>query len=357
MVRRGLELAQGFYYDVVTPLIDVPHAASLIGEGSEVLGYDQDRSKDHSWGPRLQLFVEDHNVERVQYIVDTSLPSEYDGYPVRFYSWQTETVRHHVEVSTLEKWLRSHLRFVHPSELTSSRWLTMPQQHLLQFTSGKVFHDDLGNLSKMREILAWYPRDVWLWIMAAQWQSIASTEHFLGRTAEALDYLGSHLNAFRLVQRIMELAFLHERRYYPYPKWFGTAFSRLQISQSLGPIINSVLPSANPQAREDGINRALVILAKSHNSLGLTRPVPPTLDHYHVGINNAVRPYLVLNAGDYAKACLDAISDASLRNLPLIGALDQLVNVTDLFINFTTGPAKLEALYTLDSNSSISFTV
>jgi len=40
-------------------LINVPHSATLIGGGSEVLGYDQPRSIDHNWGPRVAIFVQE----------------------------------------------------------------------------------------------------------------------------------------------------------------------------------------------------------------------------------------------------------------------------------------------------------
>src|ERR1700729_3766711 len=60
----GLELARDFYATVVRPLLDVEfpwleHAAALIGPGSDVAGYDTERSTDHDWGPRLQVFLAD----------------------------------------------------------------------------------------------------------------------------------------------------------------------------------------------------------------------------------------------------------------------------------------------------------
>ena len=54
----GLELAGAYYRDAVRPLLGgVPHSAALLGWGSEVLGFDTERSTDHGWGPRLQVFV------------------------------------------------------------------------------------------------------------------------------------------------------------------------------------------------------------------------------------------------------------------------------------------------------------
>jgi len=57
----GVRLAGEFYAEVVRPLLEaefpgLPYAAALIGAGSEVLGFDTERSTDHDWGPRLLVF-------------------------------------------------------------------------------------------------------------------------------------------------------------------------------------------------------------------------------------------------------------------------------------------------------------
>lgn len=261
----GIELSRNFYEEIVCKLVHQPHAAALIGEGSEVLGFDQPRSTDHSWGPRLQVFVHSSQVEQVSLAINCGLPSEYQGYPVQFYSWQTSSVKHHVEVTTLDKWLSTQLRIDSKTALTPEKWLSLLQQHLLQFTSGGVFRDDLGDLTKMRERLSWYPADVWLWMMASQWHLIGNTEHLLGRTAESNDARGSVLVACRLVRLIMELCFLQEQKYWPYLKWFGTAFAKLPIAETIGPILDKILGAADQRTRENGVTQALEIVAEMIN--------------------------------------------------------------------------------------------
>jgi hypothetical protein len=70
-------------------------------------------------------------------------------------------------------------------------WLVTPTQRLAEFTGGRVFHDGPGDLSRARARLTWYPRDVWLCVLACQWERIAQEEAFPGRCAEAGDELGS----------------------------------------------------------------------------------------------------------------------------------------------------------------------
>ena len=59
---RGAELARGFFASVVEPLLSraVPglrYAAARLGSGSDVLGLDDEMSRDHDWGCRLTLLA------------------------------------------------------------------------------------------------------------------------------------------------------------------------------------------------------------------------------------------------------------------------------------------------------------
>uniref|UniRef100_UPI001F2B7427 DUF4037 domain-containing protein n=1 Tax=Geminicoccus flavidas TaxID=2506407 RepID=UPI001F2B7427 len=342
----GLALAHTFYIEAVRPLVNVPHAAGLFGEGSEVLGFDQPRSTDHAWGPRLHLLVADEHVPVVAAAVEQGLPSEFRGWPVRFFSWQTNSTRHHVEILTLEEFVQSQLGAEPPGpELPIATWLALPQQRLLQVTGGELFHDGIGRLRRLRAMLAWYPRDVWLWAMASQWHLIGNAEPRIGRAIEAGDRRGCVLIAARLVRLLMELAFLQERRYWPYEKWFGTAFSRLQIAAALGPQLDAVLSAQDGPVREHALHRALALLAEQHNRLGLTPHVAATVSQFRVGINNAIRPYLVFNAGEFAAACRSAIGHGALRELVTVGTFDQLTHADDALVNFTRWPEQLADSY------------
>jgi uncharacterized protein DUF4037 len=320
----GRELARAFYEEVVAPLLDgVEHSAALLGTGSDVLGFDTVRSTDHAWGPRLQVFVAGDEIARVGALVDESLPDEFRGWPTRF-GWDDVPVSHHVTVTTLDVWLRNRLGFDPLQPIALESWLVTPQQILLEVTEGAVFRDEDGALSSAREALAWYPDDVWLWLVACQWRRIDQEEPFVGRTAEVGDELGSRVLCARLVRDAVRLAFLLERRYAPYSKWLGSGFQRLRAHGELGPPLESALAADAYEERETALVAAMETLARLHNAAGITPPVDEQSGWFHD------RPFRVLGSARFVDACLEQVSDERLRALPLVGGIDQVADSTDV---------------------------
>lgn len=344
--QRGIELAALFYAEVVRPIvIDIPHSAALLGEGSEVLGFDTDRSHDHAWGPRCQVFVDPANVERARAQMAVQLPETFAGLPTRFFRWQTGEVEHHVEIDTLAAWMTGWIGFDPTSGMTNTRWLTTPQQLLLEVTRGAVFRDDDGSLTSLRDSLRWYPHDVWLLIMARQWNGIAELEPFIGRTEDVGDEFGSHLVTAKLTRTIVGMCFMQERTYAPYDKWLGSAFAELDLPDSLRSDVAQLLDATSFNDRQNALVRTLQTLAARHNALGLTSHVDEALGPFDVHINGAQRPYQVLNAGRFAGACRDAILDDRLRPLHAVGSADQLLTMTDTLVHFSDWPRRLAELY------------
>lgn len=320
----GLELNAGFYEDVVRPLVARwPHAAARLGQGSEVLGFDSERSTDHGWGPQLVVFVDEPVVEEVTVAVDEGLPATYRGWPIR-YGWDHVPVRHHVDVTTLRAWLVATLGIDASTGFSTIDWLLTPQQKLLEVTAGAVYHDDTAQLRHTREVLAWYPDDVWLWMIAAQWRRIAQEEAFVGRTAEAGDGLGSRLVTARVARELMRLWFLFDRTYWPYTKWFGAAFARLPRSQGLSEALEAALVAGDYHDREAALVAAYELVGLRHNDIGITGAVDPSPRRFYE------RPYQVLMADRFVDACVAQLADTELRNLALVGSVDQVADSTDV---------------------------
>jgi hypothetical protein len=237
-------------------------------------------------------------------------------------------VRHHIDIHIVHGFFSQELGIDPNMPLSVAGWLLMPQQRLLGVTSGAVFHDGLHALVPLREQLTFYPRDVWLYLLAAQWTRISEEEAFVGRCGDLGDELGSQVIAARLVRDLMRLCFLMERRYSPYSKWLGTAFSRLACAPRLQPVLHEILSASDWREREGRLSAAYETVAAMHNALDLTPSLDTAVSPYYG------RPYLTLYARRFAEALVMAINDPAMRSIiervGLIGGVDQVADSVDL---------------------------
>jgi len=357
----GLALCEAFYHEAVRPILNqrfsgVPHAAGRLDEGSEVLGFDTPRSMDHDWGPaNLTLFLADSEIEEhrqpIIRALSDHLPHVFRWFPADFAEPEVEggsrvmgaaaggPVAHKVTVTTVRRFFLDYLGVDPLEELQPVDWLLIPQQRLRTVASGRIFHDGLNTLTPARDALRWYPDDLWYYLLACQWRRISQEEAFMARCGEAGDELGSRLVAGRMVIELMRLCFLMERQYWPYAKWFGTAFSRLDAAAELMPIFQAILDSQTWQTREQQFSAAYLTLARWHNALELTDLIAPEVEPFFD------RPYLVPHADRFATALHERITDDVVRNLPEhIGAVAQFVDSTDV-LDVIPRCRRLGALY------------
>lgn len=355
----GLNLSSLFYKTEVKPILtkefpNLRYAAALIGWGSEVLGFDTSMSRDHHWGPRLLLFLSAKDHPRLKNTINrklsNKLPFEFLGYSTNYSEPEKNGVRHPIKTThgpvnhmintyTVKSFFEARLGFDPSNKIEVTDWLTFPQQRLLEVTSGAVFHDGLGELRKIRQKLKFYPRDVWLYLLAAQWTRISQEEAFVGRTGDVGDELGSQVVAARMVREIMKLTFLMEKQYAPYSKWLGSAFSRLELGAKLTPILEGVLLAKTWKTRERKLAQAYSIVAKKHNALRITKPLPTDVTRYYG------RPYLVIHGDEFANAIKKAIKDRKIKRLITdVGSIDQFTDSTDVLEDLSLG-RRLRVVY------------
>lgn len=89
---KGLELCERFFKECAKPILDkyfpdLQYSAGLIGYGSDVLGYDDEISRDHMWGPRFYMFLRKNDINKKDEIFNEfaeNLPYTFMDYSVNF---------------------------------------------------------------------------------------------------------------------------------------------------------------------------------------------------------------------------------------------------------------------------------
>src|ERR1700722_12825439 len=326
----GAELARRFFSDVAEPLLSLAlpglrYAAARLGSGSDVLGLDDGMRRDHDWGCRLTLLVDEDardEVPRIIAILEEGLPERFGEFPVRFPLTWDPSVSHRVEVATVADFSASRLGVDPTRGLSALDWLTVTGQSVLEVTAGPVFTDRTRTLAAVRTLLAWYPPDVERYVLAAGWQRLCQLLPMMGRTAEAGDELGSRLLSARLAEDLLWLAFALSRRWAPYAKWRGTVFRSLPVAAQLGPLLDAAT-AAQWREREDALTSACRVLLGIQRERGLPAPESAVIPFFD-------RPYRTLD-GAVPQALLDGITDPEVARLPpMVGAIEQWVDSADV---------------------------
>jgi len=341
----GAELARGFFTGVVEPLLrqGVPrleYAAARLGSGSDVLGLDDQMSRDHDWGCRLTLLVDEDardQVPRIRRLLEEGLPERFGDFPVRFPATWDPSVSHKVEVATVTDFAVSRLGVDPTRGLSAVDWLSVTGQSVLEVTAGPVFTDQTRGLAAVQAMLAWYPPDVERYVLAAGWQRLCQLLPMVGRTAEAGDELGSRLLSAGLAADLLWLAFALSRRWAPYAKWRGTVFRSLPVAARLRPLLEAATAGPGGRERENALAAACEVLLDVQREQGLPAPgaaVVPFFDRPYRTVDRAVPQQL-----------LASITDPDVARLPpLIGAIEQWVDSTDV-LSSPVRRASLQAAY------------
>lgn len=340
----GIELSAAFHRAAVGPLLqqELPglrYAAARLGSGSDVLGLDDAMSRDHDWGCRLTLLVDEADraaVPSVHDLLAARLPERFWGLPVRFATTWDASVSHRVEVATAGDFAASRLGVNPLHGLSVLDWLALAGQSVLEVVAGPVYADSTAELTMLRRALAWYPPGVERYLIACGWQRLEQRMPFMGRTADTGQRLQSRLLSAALVSDLMSLAFLLHQQWRPYEKWRESMFTRLPCATELGGPLETAATAADWHERETALAAAIEVLLAVQRRRGL--PAPPA------GVTQFWdRPYRTV-AGEIADGLLATVTDPVLARLAVrAGSAEQWVDSVDVL----SDPARRASLTTV----------
>jgi hypothetical protein len=279
----SLKLSQMLFEEEINHIMEkefprLKFAAATLGMCSEVLGLDDEVSMDHEWGPRVMIYLSEQDKLRysqdVTKVFQNLLPARFKGFDMM---WRKpgvdvhntkETVLYHVYVGTVSDSLG--FSGIKKLPLEEIDWLKVSEQHLLEFTAGVVYKDDVGELTRARELLAYYPDNVMRFLLMREWNTVGNEWFPIGRIGPREDELGLRIQVAKIVQRFMRIAFMVSKRYFPYKKWFGTLFEQLSLAFELEPMLLELLEEKRWQQVEEKIGEIASALLERQNSLGIS---------------------------------------------------------------------------------------
>ncbi|MDE6604347.1 MAG: DUF4037 domain-containing protein [Lachnospiraceae bacterium] len=258
---KGLEISQKYYETYGRKMICERFssvadqaAAGLVGYGSECLGFDDEISTDHDYGPSFciwlprEIYIQCGREMQAAY---DALPKEFMGCAARV---EEEQGRGRVGVLCLEDFYLEILgRDCVPE--TDAEWLAVSESALATATNGAVFEDPCGKFTGIREgLLAYYPKEVWLKKLAESLAKAAQAGQYnYARAMKRGERVAAELALTEFVKETMQIVYLLNKKYAPFYKWMHRGMQELAIGSEIGDMLALLYQIPDPAAAWEGV--------------------------------------------------------------------------------------------------------
>lgn len=285
---NGMELSKAYFEEYGRDLIEnqfaqyKPYiAAGLVGEGSECLGFDDEFSCDHDFGPGFCIWLP----EQIYTQIGTRMQEAYDRLPKTYKGYtrlQTPQGGGRVGVLSIEQFYQKYTGIPHAPK-DNMEWLRIPERFLATATNGQIFCDYLGTFSQIRSILNdFYPEDVLKKKLAARAAIMAqSGQYNYPRSMKRQDSWGAWLACGEFVKAALSAVYLLNERYIPFYKWaFRGAESLTVLKEAVRDLKELVLISdhmENRSRKEWLIENICIEVGREFNRRGFTLTTDPFL--------------------------------------------------------------------------------
>lgn len=310
MRMKGLELSKAYYdafgADMIHnqfPEYEKMAAVGLVGEGSECLGYDDEISEDHDFGPGFCIWLPEEAFSQI----GAQMQEAYNRLPKNFEGrtrMETYEGRGRVGVFSISDFYRKYTGCSGVPQ-TNTEWMLIPETSLCTAVNGKVFSDPLGEFSHIRnELLKFYPKDIFLKKIVARMAKMSQAGQYnYGRCMKRGEREAAYMACSEFIEAAVSAVYLLNRRYMPFYKWMFRGMSELPLLKDTVPLLKELvaLPDINENAAHkiDIIERICILIREELNRQEIV-----------YGNDNFLQ--------NHCYQVMHSITDPKIRNLPVM---------------------------------------
>jgi Domain of unknown function (DUF4037) len=229
---KGLEIARDFFCSWGRPFLaaQFPNLADKIAagrfSGSDVLGGDDEISRDHDWGPQFDVFLraDDYAAfgEPLSRAMNEAAPNPWKGYRLAGAGDQC------VRVESIPAWFQKRFKLAR-LPVAAADWPSASLESPLYFLRhGEIWMDGTGELDKWRSALHEYPAEILRTRLAEEcfrvWHH--GEYNFVQRMARRRDPIAIAVCLGEFVTGVMRIVLLMTRDFTPYWKWLAYEFRK-----------------------------------------------------------------------------------------------------------------------------------
>jgi len=270
----GLAVSEGYFNEYGREMLEkfsgYEIAAGLLGEGSDVLGYDDLISRDHDFGAGFAVFISRKTYSEIGEELEAAydaLPAYYRGIPKAPKTLDGQRRG----VIIYEDFFRRLTGLETPPE-TESEWLYAYEYGLAALSGGKLFYgENTGFADILRKFRRYYPENIRRKKLAdALINAAQNGQYNLPRAAKRHDLLTAQLCSAKFAEYAMAAAFAVNRRFAPIVKWQGRMLSECGYLADLPDMLERFLAENDMDKRTEIAESISRHIADTLRSLSVT---------------------------------------------------------------------------------------
>lgn len=289
---KGLALSELYFEAYGRPLLEQKYgrylhriAAGLVGHGSECLGFDDAFSQDHDFGPGFCLWLLKEDYDEIGEV----LRHDYETLTESFLGFSgrkgTPQGAGRVGVFEIGAFYRGITGYEEPPKKLV-QWLYLPEEVLSSAVNGKVFVDEAGVFSQIREGFLHYPNDVRLKKLAVRLGMMAQAGQYnFGRAGRRGDMGAMYFSMAEFCKAAVSAVYLLNDRYAPFYKWQLAGMDSLPVLRDVRPMLEYLMGAPIPGTAgtaaselERRIEEICVLFMEELNRQGLSSSWEPFLE-------------------------------------------------------------------------------
>ena len=334
---KGLEISKAYYKEFGEPMLKEKFpelmdkiAVGVFGSGSECFGFDDEVSRDHDFDPGFMILLPGEDlVDRKE---EFALERAYAALPKDFMGVKRPSLSpvggNRRGVIRAEEFFKEKVGALYDAvrgaaagaagsgasatgggagACAGAAWLTTPSFALAEATNGEVFFDGLGEVTRLREELGFYPDDIMKKKLAGHLLLMAQAGQYnYTRCIQHGENAAAQLAAIEFAKNTMSVIFLMNRRYEPFYKWSFRAMRELPKLSLTAELLEYLITTDNEgelaQDKYDVIEGIASDIIDELMEQGLTKANCGDLEKHAYSVN-------------------DGIAGSELRNLHVLAAV------------------------------------
>ena len=233
---QGITESFNWYREKLLPMLekDFPEllprlAIGIAGRGSECFGFDDNISRDHDFTPACTIWITEEDEEKQGFkLIRSYLKLLKESGFTNSVSGESLFGENERTVMVTGDFYRRHIG-IPAAPSCWQEWLYTPEHAFSEAVNGKVFRDDLGEFTGIREeILYGMPEDVRLKKLASRAVMMAqSGQYNYPRCLDHREPAAAALALAEFVRNAVSMVFLLNFKFAPYYKWMFRAMRQL----------------------------------------------------------------------------------------------------------------------------------